>query len=144
MFTQIFANLVLQEISSLGNCFMYGVPNINGYSSKITNMRCKQPWQCNRLRLGNIIHKVWTNFDQFLITTGALPISYCDILAPAVYVIYIYYSVAHSLMPRSQCWGSLGYQFYFHVVENIESGINPPRKTIRNQWSHRERFLTGF
>ncbi len=33
------------------------------------------------------------------------------------------------LMPQSQCRGSLGYQFYFHdVVENIESGINPPKK----------------
>ncbi len=50
-----------------------------------------------------------------------------------------------TIMPQSQCRGSLGYQFYFHdVVENIESGINPKKKPIRNQWSHRDRFLTGF
>ncbi len=54
-------------------------------------------------------------------------------------------TINYLLMPQSQCRGSLGYQFYSHdVVANIESGINPPKKPLRNQWSHRERFLTGF
>ena len=36
------------------------------------------------------------------------------------------------LMAQSQCRGSLGDQFYFHdVVENIESGINPPKKPYK-------------
>ncbi len=35
-------------------------------------------------------------------------------------------------MPRSQCRGSLGDQFYFHdVVENIQSGISPPKKKYK-------------
>ncbi len=60
-------------------------------------------------------------------------------------ILHIKSIYSATLMPRSQCRGSLGYQFYFHdVVENIESGINPPTKPLRNQGSHRERFLTGF
>ncbi len=54
-----------------------------------------------------------------------------------------------SVMPRSQCRGSLGDQFYFHdVVENIESGINPPKKNLKESvvtsWEISYRILTRF
>ncbi len=57
-------------------------------------------------------------------------------------------SFMSSLMPRSQCRGSLGDQFYFHdVVENIESGINPPKtykESVVTLWEISYRILTRF
>ncbi len=52
-------------------------------------------------------------------------------------------------MAQSQCRGSLGDQFYFHdVVENIESGINPQKKSYKESVvTSREifyRILTRF